>query len=219
MSEEQQVTRASAIKQELLLSYLLADTDAWSVCNAILKPEYFDIEYQPVVSFMAQYSEKYRELPNHKLVKAETGVSLPEVEPGELTKAKHGWICDETERFCRTQATINAVIEASHKIEKGELDDLVDPIKKAVTISLHRDLGLNYFEDPLGRLKRMLDNNTVPTHFKHVDQVLFGGVDVGSVTIFLAGCIDERTKIRVIRKKTINGQGALKRVNLSDEKM
>lgn len=175
-------------KQKLLLSHMVAEPSAFSMCKDIMAPDRFDMELRRVVKFMLDHSEKYKIAPNVAMIAAETGISLPEISDDEASnKNRVRWACDEMEVHCRTMATVNAVIAASDLIAAGKLDGVVGPIKDAVMIGLHRDMGLDYFADPAGRLRRMqLHNSPVPTGFKHLDQLLFGGVAKGGVNIFVA---------------------------------
>lgn len=170
-----------AQKQRLLLSYLLADGEAFAACQNVLRPEYFDLDLQKSVEYIIAHAEKYRSPPNQAMLSAETGLHL---ELPDDAPARRRWVCDEVERHCREAAVILAVVAASEKIQSGETD-IVEPIKRAVLLSLNRDLGTYYFDDPAARLRKMLDNDTVPTGYKHLDEALYGGVMRGGVNIFM----------------------------------
>lgn len=184
--EAQEYAAGSSKKERLLLSYLISNEEAWAMCSRILEPAYFEKENQNAVGFLIEHTEKYRKLPTPEMIDAESGVPL-DIYPDAKDPRRLQWVADEVEKFCRTRAVVNAVYEAFGKIEKNEIDDLVDPIKKAVNLSLHRDLGTDYFHDPLTRLKRMLENTALPTGFKDLDHLLFGGVSRGTVSFTLAG--------------------------------
>jgi replicative DNA helicase len=174
-------------KQKLLLSYLICDSHSFALCRPILKPEYFDTELQKPLKFILSYSEKYKSLPNIAIIGVETGLIIDPISEEDMQKPNRlKWVCDEVEKFCRQMAVINAVVEASEKIHSGELDNLVDPIKNAVLLSLQRDLGSNYFKNPAARLRKMLENSAIPTGYKHLDEALYGGVMRGGITIFAA---------------------------------
>lgn len=180
----------STEKQRLLLSYLLSEPSAFSMCRSIMDASHFDKELQAGVRFMLEHADKYKSVPNAAMIAAETGLSLQSIgqDEGQVEHANRiKWVCDEIELHCRTMATVNAVYAASESIARGDLDSIVDPIKKAVMTSLQRDLGIDYFKDPSGRLRRMFDTEKpVPTGFKHVDQILDGGVMRGGINIFVA---------------------------------
>jgi KaiC/GvpD/RAD55 family RecA-like ATPase len=62
-------------------------------------------------------------------------------------------------------------------IAAGDYESVYATIRDAITISLNRNLGLRYFDDPEARLKRLLDNDPVePTGWTDVDELLYGGI-------------------------------------------
>lgn len=174
-------------KQRLLLSYMLADPQTFTLCRPIILPEYFDTELQKPIKFILGYADKYKSMPNQAIIAVETGLTLEMPTEEDLKKPNRlKWACDEIETFCRHMAVINAVVAASEKIHEGDIDNIIDPIKSAVLLSLQRDLGSNYFKNPASRLRKMLENDAIPTGYKHLDEALYGGVMRGGVTIFAA---------------------------------
>lgn len=185
-AEEVEHSFGNSPKQELLLSYLVGAPEALAVCRPIIEHNFFDKELRSAVKFIIEHSDKYHGPPSIAMIEAETGVRLGRIEDGD-DRRRIAWVCDEMERFCRLQKTIEAVVAASEQLMgEGDASGIVDPIKEAVLLSLQRDLGTDYFKDPAGRLKSMLDNSTVPTGFKDIDEVLYGGVEQGGVNILAA---------------------------------
>ena len=71
---------------------------------------------------------------------------------------------------------------------KNYSDDEQKLIKDAVQISLTKDLGTDYFEDPRARLMKLRDNNgQVSTGWPTLDRKLFGGFNKGELNIFAGG--------------------------------
>lgn len=174
-------------KQRLLISYLIADSQSFAMCRSILSEDYFDKELKKTVKYILAYSDKYKSIPNIAMVAAETGEQLAQITQDDIDLPnRRRWICDEVESHCRHMAVVNAVIEASEKISNNEIENLVEPIKNAVLLSLQRELGTNYFANPHLRLRRMLENSAVSTGYKHLDEALYGGVMRGGVNIFAA---------------------------------
>lgn len=198
--EETQHTFEANPKQEMILSYLLANDSAWAVCSSIIEDDFFDKELQPVVKCIRKMVDEYRSVPTAKIVESETGIRLHEPDDGDDPR-RFRWVCDQVEKFCRTQAVIRAVYDASEKIMKDELEGIVDPIKQACLLSLNKELGTNYWSDPETRLKRMLSNSSFPIGFRDMDELLYGGVEPGNLTMFSAGCVDPKTNVTVILKR------------------
>jgi KaiC/GvpD/RAD55 family RecA-like ATPase len=176
-------------KQRLYIHYLLRDSDTYFRCMNIIKPEFFENSLRSAVKFIIEYTDKHKKLPPKALIVADTGVdySSPIVESAtekELIELKD-WFLEDFEKFCKKQALIKAVFQAAESIEKGLLDGLDKNIREALLISLNKDLGTNYFEDPLARLTNMISkNNMCSTGWKDIDDKLYGGFNRGEVTIF-----------------------------------
>lgn len=161
-------------KQKLLIEYLLSSTDTFAICQGIVQPEYFDPEYRTSVRFIKDYFEQYNTTPDPVQVEAEAGV---EFNKRQITRDQLLYTTTEIETFCRRRAIERAVLASPKLIEAGDYGTLENNIKEAVMLSLHRNLGLRYFDDPEERLRRMLEANPVQsTGWKEVDELLFGGI-------------------------------------------
>jgi len=61
-------------------------------------------------------------------------------------------------------------------------------IKDAVQISLTKDLGTDYFADPISRLQKLKSSNgQISTGWNSLDKKLFGGFNRGELNIFAGG--------------------------------
>jgi KaiC/GvpD/RAD55 family RecA-like ATPase len=73
-------------------------------------------------------------------------------------------------------------------LEKGEYDPVEKLVKDAVQISLQRDMGTNYFDDPKERLNRYFNQGgQVSTGWPQLDKVMYGGMSRGELNIFAGG--------------------------------
>lgn len=172
-------------KQKLLLEHLVADPDAYWLAKPILKPDFFNKDLKKVVAYIESHTSTYAEMPSVDIIRAQTSVSLGKMDD-PISDQTRKWLLDEVEQHCRLHATMDAVIKATEDIAEGNLESIVDPIKEAVLLGLNRNLGIDYFEDPKARLKKMLENDLVPTGYRDMDELLFGGIDVGGINIVAA---------------------------------
>ena len=174
-------------KQKLLFQYLLSDPHAFSVAQTILKAEYFDDGLKPAVRFTLEYAEKTNAIPMVEQIKAQTGLHIEKVSEVS-TQHTDGWCLPFTERFCRYKALESAVLDGVEMITDGRGGELEQRVKDAMSISLLRDLGTDYFRDPLARLDRMKDRSQYrSTGWKSLDEKLYGGFTVGGLNIFAGG--------------------------------
>ena len=169
--------------QHLLISMMLSDPSLFVRCQAILKTEYFDKKLQPSVKFMLEYAEKYSGLPSEEIIKAETKFNFEKV---VINDSHSEFFLETVEKFCRHKALEAAIIKSFDWIENGFYNDIETIVKDAVLVSLKRDLGLNYYENPRERLERMLkQNGTIKTGWKEVDDIIYN-ISRGELIIFTA---------------------------------
>lgn len=161
-------------KQKLLIEYLISSPDTFAICQGILDAVYFDPEFRNSVRFLKKYFSIYNTTPTVDQVEAETGVKL---KLHNITKDQLDYTTSEIETFCRHRAIERAILDSPDLITSGDYGTLEKNIRDAVMVSLHRSLGLRYFDDPADRLKRMLNANPVlSTGWSAVDELLYGGI-------------------------------------------
>src|SRR5882672_7366764 len=169
--------------QSVLIAYMLSDTEAYIQCQNIIQASYFDDSFKPVVKLIKEHSEKYKGLPSTELVKAQTNVDIKLV---EITDSSKQWFLDQIELFCRHKAIEAAILKSADLVENGYYGDLESMMKEAVLVSLNRELGTNYFEDPKKRLQKLLDQNgSISTGWKSVDSIIYN-LGKGELAIFTA---------------------------------
>jgi KaiC/GvpD/RAD55 family RecA-like ATPase len=172
-------------KQKLLVSYLVSDADLFTRCNSILDTNYFDPEVRHSVHFAKEYFEKYRTLPTMDQLRVETGTVYELQHP---SKGESDYVLNEVEQYCRNKAIERAILSAPALLDKGDFGKIEMNLKEAIAVSLNRDIGVNYFEDPEARLKRMLLLNAViPTGYTDLDFLLDGGISRKELLLFMGG--------------------------------
>ena len=172
--------------QKLYLEMFLADAETFVRCQNIFDPANFDRKLQPVAENLKDYVDKYKVMPELRIISAETGMDLTDC--SDIPKENYEWLLDEFERFSRHKALERAILESADLLEKGEYGPVEAKIKAAVQISLAKDMGTDYFLDPRARLMMLKDNNgQLSTGWKAVDQKLYGGFNRGELNIFCGG--------------------------------
>jgi hypothetical protein len=161
-------------KQKLLIEYLISSPDTFASCQGIINAEYFDPEYRNAVNFIKNYYENYNTLPSTGQIKAESGVVF---EKTDVPLDKINWCCDEIEKFCKNRAMERAILKAVPLVNAGNPEAVEALVKEALLVSLNRDLGLRYYDDPQKRLEHMLESGEIlPTGWSEVDELLYGGI-------------------------------------------
>lgn len=164
----------------------LADAESFVRVQNIFDPLSFDRKLQPVAEKLKAYVDKYKIMPELKIIKAEAGIDLADAT--DVPKENYEWLLDEFEKFARHKALERAILESADLLEKGDYGPVEAKIKAAVQISLAKDMGTDYFLDPRSRLLKLKDNNgQVSTGWQGIDQKLYGGFNRGELNIFAGG--------------------------------
>ena len=172
--------------QKLFLEMMLQDAQSYVRVQNIYNPENFDRSLREVAKFIKTHTDDHKAMPTGEQVKAVTGVELKHVP--DLTEDHYSWFMTEFEGFTKRQELERAILKAADMLEKGEYDPVEKLIKDAVQISLTKDLGTEYFEDPRARLLAIKSNNgQVSTGWPTLDKRLFGGMNRGELNIFAGG--------------------------------
>lgn len=161
-------------KQKLLLEILISSPDTFALCQGIVEPTYFDPEFQNAVKFVKEYYNEYHTTPNTLQIEAESGQHLDKL---EVKRDEVMYCANEIESFCKERAMEKAILSSVPDVAAGNFGAIEARIRDAVMISLNRNLGLRYYDDPLKRLEAMLySGDAIPTLWSEVDNLLFGGL-------------------------------------------
>ena len=172
--------------QKLFLEMMLQDAETYVRVQNIYNPENFDRSLRTTAEFIKKHSDDHKTLPTRDQIKATTGVELRPVP--DMIEGHYNWFLEEFEGFSRRNELERAILKAADLLEKGEYDPVEKLIKDAVQISLTKDMGTDYFEDPRARLMAIRSNNgQVSTGWPTMDARLFGGMNRGELNIFAGG--------------------------------
>ena len=172
--------------QKLFLEFLVSDHELFIRCNSILDENYFDRAVRDSVKFVREYVDEYGMVPERKQIQAKTGLELQDL--GKAGEDHRKWFLDDFEKFCRYKALEIAILQSTDKLERKEYGAVEELIKNAVQIGLAKELGTNYWEDPAGRLQRIMEKKGgTSTGWTTVDYPLYGGFNRGELNIFAGG--------------------------------
>jgi len=175
----------NADMQRLYLEMFLSDAETFVRCQNIFDPLNFDQRYQDTAAFITKYVDDYKVMPESTIVNASCKMEL---QPVQLPKENYEWLMDEFENFSRHKGLERAIVASADLLEAGDYGPVEKLIKDAIQISLNKDMGTDYFEDPRGRLEALKDGNgQVSTGWPSIDKKLYGGFNRGELNIFCAG--------------------------------
>lgn len=186
MDMEEDNYEPSDLSQHVLLSYLTTNPKLWIKCAPIIKPKYFDKEFQETVTFVNEFLKKYKRMPSKMIIKSETGVMFDTPDDSDDEQI-YNFICDKTEEFCRVEAMKEVMFEIADTVTKDKSKRVamhfLRKFKDVNDISLNRDLGDEFFKSVEHYLRDKDNNVLVPTGLPNVDLMLNGGVTLPSVNI------------------------------------
>ena len=185
--------------QKLFLSMMLSNPELYTRVSSILNPKNFAVPLSNVMEFIQDHAEKYKTMPTPLKIKTCVNFEIdliPDLNEGDTL-----WFLDEFESFTKRKELERAIVKTYDMLENGEFDPVEKLIRDAVQISLHRDLGLDYFADPRGRLMSLKNGNgQVSTGWKALDKKLYGGFNRGELEIFCgaSGCVTGDTLVEIV---------------------
>lgn len=172
--------------QKLFLEMMVQNAESYLRVQNIYNPDNFDRSLKETAKFIKDHVEGHKSMPTAEQIRAVTTTDLKPVP--DLNDNHYDWFMGEFETFTKKQELERAVLKAADMIEKGDFDPIEKLIKDAVQISLTKDMGTEYFEDPRARLMKIKDNNgQVSTGWPTMDKRLFGGMNRGELNIFAGG--------------------------------
>ena len=172
--------------QRLFLEMMLQDASSYIRVQNIYNSENFDRSLRSAAEFIATHSDQYKTLPTVEQIGASTGVKLNTIP--DLNEGHFEWFMQEFESFTRRQELERAILKSADLLEKGDYDPVEKLIKDAVQISLTKDMGIDYFDDPALRINRYFNSGgQVSTGWPQMDRLLYGGFSRGELNIFAGG--------------------------------
>ena len=172
--------------QRLFLEMMLEDAQSYVRVQNIFNPENFDRSLRAAAEFIKKHSDQHKTMPDRAQISAAVGIKLAAVP--DLNEGHFDWFLEEFESFTRRQELERAILKSADLLEKGNFDPVEKLIKDAVQISLTKDMGTDYFDDPRGRLMNLKSNNGQnSTGWPALDRLLYGGFNRGELQIFAGG--------------------------------
>ena len=165
---------------------MLTNAELFTRVTNIYNEVNFDKSLRPAAEFIKKHADEYKILPEHEQVEAVTGIKLEPIQ--NLNQGHYDWFLTQFEAFTKRQELERAILKSADLLEKGEFEPVEKLIKDAVQISLQKDMGMDYFADPKGRLMALKSNNgQVSTGWPSMDKKLYGGFNRGELQIFAGG--------------------------------
>jgi RecA/RadA recombinase len=172
--------------QKLFIEMMLSDSQSYVRVQNIYNPGNFDRSLKSAAEFIKTHCAEHTTMPVPEQINAVTSNNFQLI-PG-LNDDHQNWFMEEFETFTKQKELERAILKAADLLEKGDFDPVEKLIKDAVQISLTKDMGTDYFADPISRLQKLKDGNgQISTGWLTLDKKLFGGFNRGELNIFAGG--------------------------------
>jgi len=172
--------------QKLFIEMMLSDPQSYVRIQNIYNPGNFDRKFKSAAEFIKTHCEKHTTMPLFEQINAATDNVFQPI--AGMTEDHINWFLEEFESFTKQKELERAILKAADLLDKGDFDPVEKLIKDAVQISLTKDLGTDYFADPMARLRKLKDGNgQISTGWVTLDKKLFGGFNRGELNIFAGG--------------------------------
>lgn len=168
--------------QKVLIQMMISDPTVFTQIRPILSPEYFDKKYERTIQYLLDFSNSYNSLPTIEQINNESRIEYKLIDGVKNNINVEKSVLDSLEAFCKQRALEIAIIKASERIAKGQTEGLDQLIKEAQFVSISKDLGINYWENPIQWLEKLdVEMGIIPTGWKQFDKLMNGGFSWGQL--------------------------------------
>ena len=191
--------------EKIILSNLAHNDEFCKKTVFFLKEDYFSNKQEKLVfKIIQEYLDKYKSSPSKAAV--DLSVEGLPLKQDEIDKAKYvideiythpggeqeQWLLDETEKFCKDRALVNAIYESIQIIDKSSKSNkspniIPELLKDALSVSFDTKVGHDYFLNAEDRFN--LYSNVelkVPFDLEMFNKITEGGLSRKTLNIVLA---------------------------------
>lgn len=212
MSNEKEETLSPIFYEQVLIKFLFTSVEIREKILPYLTEAVFDDKLNMnIVSKILSFQSKYNKFPTFQEMKLyisdeDTFDRLVEIINLDLTEYTHEFIIEQIEEWFKGKKIHEVNLEISMNLNEGDFSkvmDCVDKLRESCIFSFNTTIGLDFFESE-EELYNFLHNKdrVISSGLKSLDRCIDGGFHEKSLTLFMAECVDENTKVKIrIRKK------------------
>jgi len=129
-----------------------------------------------------------------------TAIEFIEGVEKDYEKPNFEWLCNTSEKFCKDQAVVNALME-SIRIIDGDSKDLSkdaipDILSKALAVGFNTAIGHDYFENAAYRYDQYsIEEDRIKFDISILNKITRGGLPGKTLTLFLGGTGTGKTHV------------------------
>lgn len=173
--------------QLTLINLMISDGSVFTRVKPILNPCYFDKKFQTTIAYLLDFSNEYNTLPTIHQLNNESRIEYTLVNGISENINLQKSVLDIVEHFCKKRALEIAIEKAYDRLSQGDTSSIESIIKEAQSISIKKDLGINYWENSKEWLHKLdVEMGVLPTGFKSIDTLLDGGFSWAQLNYIVA---------------------------------
>lgn len=189
-----QKVQYDADTQLVYMGVFLARPDLYNRMLKVHRASHYSPTVKKAVEFVDSYFEEFSTLPDHSIIEAKTGVSVPKLEG--IDHGHEEWFMKEYPKFSLHKSLESALYKADEQVQNQNYDAMESILNEAYEVRLGFDYGIMYDEDPAGRLKNILDRSGNITYgwagvdgtvgkLNRGDLIIYVGPSGGGKSLFL----------------------------------
>lgn len=185
--------------EDLFIQFMVSDPELYVRCKGIIKSHYFaDKTNQLVIDFFDRHTEDHNTMPALEQIFAVTGKrGLEKLK--DINENHVEWFLNEFEQFCRHKALEKVILGSVDLLQERRYGEVEKAVKEAVQIGLVKNLGTDYFYDPVTRLNSIKENKGMhSTGWRDVDSALYGGMNRGELQVWAGQCVTKDTLVTIM---------------------
>lgn len=173
--------------QKTMIQLIISDPSVFSRVRPILRAEYFDKKFQPTIDYLVRFSDEFNTLPLIEQLNNEARIEYSLVDHIKDNPNVQNSILTMYESFAKRRALELAIEDAYSRIAKGETSGIDQIIKEAQMVSIKKDFGINFWENPEEWLTKIEEElGLLPTGWKSIDELMNGGFGWGQLNYIVA---------------------------------
>lgn len=173
--------------QLTLINLIISDPSVFTRIKPILNYEFFDKKFQESIKYLIDFSNNYNAIPTIEQLNNESRIEYSKVQGISENINLQKSVMDLVEGFCKKRALELAIEEAYNRLSKGDTTSIDKIIKDAQSISIQKDLGINYWENTKEWLHKLdVEMGMISTGWKTMDDLLNGGFSWGQLNYVIS---------------------------------
>jgi replicative DNA helicase len=206
-----------------ILKSLIYDEQYTRKVLPFLKDEYFtDLNEKILFKTIKEFISKYNTNPTYETLCITLNASnlheneyktvfeiLNQIHETKDDLCRLEWLIDESEKFCKNKAIYNGLVEAisiaDGKDKNKDTGAIPKILSDALAVGFDTTVGQDYLDNSLTQFEYYhIVEKKLPLDIEYFNKITKGGLPPKTLNIFVAGCIDENTKVKIRIKNNEN---------------